>query len=61
MKVSFRSSGTVDVNKFAKLFGGGGHARASGALIEGSLDYVRHAVVQAAREFLSAEDKKVVA
>ncbi|MEO8579038.1 MAG: bifunctional oligoribonuclease/PAP phosphatase NrnA [Gemmatimonadales bacterium] len=61
VKVSFRSSGTVDVNKFAKLFGGGGHARASGALIEGSLDYVRHAVVQAAREFLSAEDKKVVA
>ena len=61
VKVSFRSSGTVDVNKFAKLFGGGGHARASGALIEGSLDYVRHAVVQAAREFLAAEDKKVVA
>ncbi len=61
VKVSFRSSGTVDVNKFAKLFGGGGHARAAGALIEGSLDYVRHAVVHAAREFLAAEDKKVVA
>lgn len=61
VKASFRSSGTVDVNKFAKLFGGGGHARASGALIEGSLDYVRHAVVQAAREFLASDDKKVVA
>ena len=61
VKVSFRSIGTVDVNKFAKLFGGGGHARAAGALIEGSLDYVRHAVVQAAREFLAAEDKEGVA
>jgi bifunctional oligoribonuclease and PAP phosphatase NrnA len=61
VKVSFRSTGTVDVNKFAKQFGGGGHARAAGALIEGSLDYVRHTVVQAAREFLRAEDKEVVA
>ncbi|HUR00664.1 MAG TPA: DHHA1 domain-containing protein, partial [Gemmatimonadaceae bacterium] len=61
VKVSFRSTGTVDVNKFAKQFGGGGHAKAAGALIEGSLDYVRHEVVQAAREFLSAEDKEGVA
>jgi phosphoesterase RecJ-like protein len=61
VKVSFRSTGTVDVNKFAKQFGGGGHAKAAGALIEGSLDYVRHNVVQAAREFLRAEDKEGVA
>ena len=61
VKVSFRSTGTVDVNKFAKQFGGGGHARAAGALIEGSLDHVRHNVVQAAREFLRAEDKEGVA
>ena len=61
VKVSFRSTGTVDVNKFAKQFGGGGHAKAAGALIEGSLDYVRHEVIQAAREFLSAEDKEGVA
>jgi bifunctional oligoribonuclease and PAP phosphatase NrnA len=61
VKVSFRSSGNVDVNKFAKQFGGGGHAKAAGALIEGTLDYVRHSVVQAAREFLRAEDKAGVA
>jgi bifunctional oligoribonuclease and PAP phosphatase NrnA len=61
VKVSFRSSGNVDVNKFAKQFGGGGHAKAAGALIEGTLDYVRHAVVQAARDFLRAEDKAGVA
>jgi phosphoesterase RecJ-like protein len=58
VKVSFRSTGDVDVNKFARQFEGGGHAKASGALIDGSLDAVRHRVIAAAREFLSAEDKE---
>jgi phosphoesterase RecJ-like protein len=61
VKVSFRSTGDVDVNKFAKQFGGGGHARASGALIEGDLEIVQKKVVAAAREFLAAEDKEGVA
>jgi bifunctional oligoribonuclease and PAP phosphatase NrnA len=61
VKASFRSTGDVDVNKFAKQFGGGGHARAAGALIEGSIDSVRHKVIAAAREFLRAEDKEGVA
>ena len=52
VKVSFRSAGGVDVNAFAKQFGGGGHAKASGALIAGSLEEVRHDVVAAARLFL---------
>jgi phosphoesterase RecJ-like protein len=52
VKVSFRSTGSVDVNEFARRFGGGGHAKAAGALIPGSLDRVRKAVVTAAREFL---------
>ena len=53
VKVSFRSSGTVDVNVFARQFGGGGHAKASGALIAGRLDAVRDQVVAAARDFLA--------
>jgi phosphoesterase RecJ-like protein len=61
VKVSFRSTGDVDVNKFARQFGGGGHARAAGALIEGDLEVVRKKVVAAAREFLAAEDKEGVA
>jgi bifunctional oligoribonuclease and PAP phosphatase NrnA len=61
VKVSFRSTGDVDVNKFAKQFGGGGHARAAGALIEGNLEVVQRKVVAAARKFLSAEDKEGVA
>jgi phosphoesterase RecJ-like protein len=53
VKLSFRSTGDVDVNAFAKQFGGGGHAKAAGALIVGSLDDVRDRVITAARAFLS--------
>ena len=52
VKVSFRSTGDVDVNQFARQYGGGGHARASGALIAGALDDVRDRVVAGAREFV---------
>jgi phosphoesterase RecJ-like protein len=52
VKASFRSTGGVDVNAFAREFGGGGHARASGALIIGSLDEVRERVLAAARRVL---------
>ncbi|MEO7369044.1 MAG: bifunctional oligoribonuclease/PAP phosphatase NrnA [Gemmatimonadaceae bacterium] len=52
IKASFRSTGDVNVNEFARQFGGGGHARASGALIAGTIDEVRHTVVNAAREFV---------
>jgi phosphoesterase RecJ-like protein len=54
VKVSFRSTGEVDVNAFARQFGGGGHARASGALIVGSLAEVRDRVIDAARQFLAS-------
>jgi len=53
VKVSFRSTGEVDVNAFARQYGGGGHAKASGALIVGSLEEVRQRVIASAREFLS--------
>jgi phosphoesterase RecJ-like protein len=54
IKVSFRSTGSVNVNDFAKKFGGGGHARAAGALIPGTMEEVRHTVIAAAREFVGA-------
>ena len=53
VKVSFRSTGEVDVNAFARQFGGGGHAKASGALIAGTLADVRDRVITAARQFLA--------
>ena len=52
VKVSFRSTGVVDVNRFARDFGGGGHAKASGALITGSLDTVRDRILEAARAYV---------
>jgi phosphoesterase RecJ-like protein len=55
VKLSFRSTGVVDVNAFAKQFGGGGHAKAAGALIAGTLDEVRERVLAAARQYLSTK------
>lgn len=52
IKVSFRSVGTVDVATFARGFGGGGHAKASGASIAGTLDEVQRTVLDAARRML---------
>ncbi len=52
VKVSFRSVGGVDVNAFARKFGGGGHARAAGAMIAGSLEDVRERVLAEARAVL---------
>ncbi|HEY3285634.1 MAG TPA: DHH family phosphoesterase [Gemmatimonadaceae bacterium] len=52
VKVSFRSVGDVDSNALARRFGGGGHARASGALIAGSLDEVKARVLDEARAFI---------
>jgi phosphoesterase RecJ-like protein len=54
IKVSFRSTGSVDVNTFARQFGGGGHARASGALIPGTIEEVRNSVITAARNYVGA-------
>jgi phosphoesterase RecJ-like protein len=53
VKISFRSVGGVDSNALARQFGGGGHARASGALVSGSLEDVRTKVLTAAREMLA--------
>ena len=55
VKVSFRSTGGTDVNAFAREFGGGGHAKASGALISGELAAVRDQVVARAQSFLAPD------
>ncbi|MFZ5623136.1 MAG: DHH family phosphoesterase [Gemmatimonadota bacterium] len=54
VKVSLRSVGSVDVARFARAFGGGGHTKAAGLTLEGSLAEVQAQVLQAAREYLSA-------
>ncbi|MDA0710841.1 MAG: bifunctional oligoribonuclease/PAP phosphatase NrnA [bacterium] len=44
-RVSLRSRGAVDVNAVANQFDGGGHKRASGCTIEGSVEEVRDSLL----------------
>jgi len=53
IKVSFRSMGEVDVAVLAHQFGGGGHHRAAGASLAGTMAEVEDKVLSAARRFLS--------
>ncbi|NPV78993.1 MAG: bifunctional oligoribonuclease/PAP phosphatase NrnA [Firmicutes bacterium] len=43
--VGFRSRDPIDVAAIARHFGGGGHARAAGCIVEGSMDEVRGRVL----------------
>lgn len=52
VKVSFRSAGSVDVQQLARTYGGGGHAKASGAMVSGTLAEVRDRVVADAKGYL---------
>jgi phosphoesterase RecJ-like protein len=51
-KVSLRSAGEANVNAVARQFGGGGHIKASGALIPEPLADVRPRVLEATRAAL---------
>ncbi len=53
VKISWRAlQPGFDVSKVAARFGGGGHAAAAGADIEGSLDEVKKTVLQSTKEML---------
>ncbi|MCX5686309.1 MAG: bifunctional oligoribonuclease/PAP phosphatase NrnA [Candidatus Omnitrophica bacterium] len=52
INVSFRSKGEVDVNKIASAFGGGGHVKASGCVIEGTLAEAEKKVLAKVEEAL---------
>ena len=51
-KISFRSNGEIDVNALAREFGGGGHVKAAGALVAGTLDDACPKVLDASRAAL---------
>ncbi|MGR3218540.1 MAG: DHH family phosphoesterase [Candidatus Anammoxibacter sp.] len=53
IKVSLRSKDDIDVNKVAGIFGGGGHIRASGCEITGSIDEVQIKIVDEIKKELS--------
>jgi phosphoesterase RecJ-like protein len=48
VKASFRASGEVDVAAIAMTFGGGGHRKAAGCTVAGTLETVRPLVIAAA-------------
>jgi len=54
VKVSFRSVAGVNVHRLAQAFGGGGHARASGALVGGRLADASDRVLRETRRLLAA-------
>ena len=53
-KVSLRSNGNVDVSAVAQLLGGGGHTKASGAIIELDLEAAVRVVLDALRPLVEA-------
>jgi phosphoesterase RecJ-like protein len=54
-KVSFRSRTDLDVAAIAERFGGGGHKKASGAMLPGPLMEARETVLQVIRDALSCQ------
>jgi bifunctional oligoribonuclease and PAP phosphatase NrnA len=46
-KVSMRSKGNVDVASVANIFGGGGHKRAAGCVLEGGIEDVKNKLIGA--------------
>jgi len=51
-RVSFRSKRYIDVNEIAKHFGGGGHTRAAGCSIRGSVEEVRDKILHVLKSHL---------
>lgn len=55
-KMSFRSKADVQVNEWARAFGGGGHRNAAGAYARSPLDETIDAVMAAAPRFLELDE-----
>lgn len=53
VRLSFRSKGRYDVNRLARVFGGGGHTQAAGARMEGRLAEVEGPVIAALEREMS--------
>jgi phosphoesterase RecJ-like protein len=52
VKVSWRSVKGLDVSEIANSFGGGGHASAAGADIQGKLEVVKEKVLSATHNYI---------
>lgn len=54
-RVSFRSKNDVDVRAICEKFGGGGHAKAAGCTMKGSLEEVRNLIINELENALKGE------
>ncbi len=54
-KISLRSKNKVDVSKLAEQFGGGGHMKAAGCTVNGSLPDVKRRILAVAEEAIRNE------
>lgn len=55
IRINFRSRSRVDVNKIAKVFGGGGHKRASGTTFVGTLKEAENRVISFMQDKIDAK------
>jgi phosphoesterase RecJ-like protein len=46
-RVSLRSTGIIDVSKISKELGGGGHVRAAGCAMKGTIEQVKETIIEA--------------
>ena len=58
-RINFRSKGKFTVNNIAKFFGGGGHAFASGAVVNKSLDKAKNYIVNNCEKMLKEQIKAI--
>ncbi|MDN5278792.1 MAG: bifunctional oligoribonuclease and phosphatase NrnA [Clostridiales bacterium] len=56
VKISFRSTGKVDVMEISRRFNGGGHRLAAGAQVEGNLDSVMREVIEMVSQTIEQGD-----
>ncbi len=56
IKVSFRSKGEFNVDRFARIFGGGGHPNAAGCQLKGTIDEATHIVISKLQKEISFLD-----
>lgn len=54
-KISMRSSSYVNVSDICLMFGGGGHPRAAGALIQGNVEQVKEKIMKEVKKALKSK------
>jgi phosphoesterase RecJ-like protein len=59
VKVSWRANSGIDVSELAFAFGGGGHAAAAGADIQGDLTTVKESVIKATKALLDGRFSEI--